>query len=114
MEPQVLISKYQIEPYRGSAEKLRQLAVAFVGAPRSSGTPGRVLLQNDPGGQQAMFYEFRASDILYVEEASSLSLPDGSTASMVRLWVRKGVKALRMEAFQVQDMAEDIRDMFGF
>jgi len=36
---------------------------------------------------------------------AGLLLPDGSTASMVRLWVRKGATALKIEAFHVQDTA---------
>ena len=113
MEPQTLIAQYQIEPYRGSHEKLRTLAVAFVGAPRSAPSPGKVLLLNDPSSRHGFCYEFRAEDILYVEESPSLSLPDGSTAAMVRVWVRKGVTALKIEAFHVQDTAAALGDYFG-
>jgi hypothetical protein len=105
MEALTVFARHSIAPYRGSHEKLRQIAVCFSGSPRSSQTPGRVLLLNDPGSQLAFFYEFRTEDILYGEEAASLALPDGSTASMVRLWVRKGATALKIEAFHVQDTA---------
>jgi inorganic pyrophosphatase len=112
MEALTVVAQYSIEPYRGSLEKLRQIAVTFTGAPHSSQTPGKVLLLNDPGSQQAFFYEFRAEDILYAEERPSLSLPDGSTASMVRLWVKKGATALKIEPFHVQDTAAGLSDFF--
>ena len=112
MEPQTLIAQYQIEPYRGSQEKLRQIAVAFVGAPHTSQAEGKVLLLNDPGSRQAFFYEFRAEDIVYAEEAPALALPDGSAAAMMRLWVRKGVTALKIEAFHVQDTTAGLSDYF--
>ena len=113
MEPQTLIAQYQIEPYRGSHEKLRQLAVGFVGAPRTAQTPGKVLLLNDPASHHGFCYEFRTEDIVYVEEAPSLALPDGTTAAMVRVWVRKGVTALKIEAFHVQDISAGLSQYFG-
>lgn len=112
MESLTVVGRYAIEPYRGSAEKLRQIAVRFAGSPRSSQAPGKLLLMNDPGSQHAFFYEFRVEDILYVEEAPSLALPDGSTASMVRLWVRKGATALKIEPFHVQDTAAALHGFY--
>jgi hypothetical protein len=112
MESMTVIAHYQIEPYRGSHEKLRQIAVRFTGSPHSSQSPGKVLLLNDPGSQHAFFYEFRAEDILYAEEAPTLALPDGSSASMVRLWVRKGVTALKIESFHVQDTTAGLAEFF--
>ncbi len=110
MESMTLIARYQVEPYRATPEKLRQVAVAFTGSPRSDPDPGKLLLLNDPFSQQAFFYEFRASDILYAEEAPSLVLADGSTMAMVRLWVRKGVTGLKIVPFHVQDTAAGLRD----
>ena len=45
-------------------------------------------------------------------DAGGLALPDGSTASMVRLWVRKGSTALKIEPFHVQDTAGGLGDYF--
>ena len=112
MESRTLISQYQIEPYRGGPEKLNHSAISFVGSPRNSIHPGKILLQNDPVSQQSFFYEFRTADILYAEELSSLSMPDGSAASMVKLWVKKGATALKIEPFHVQDTAGGLRDFF--
>ncbi|HKJ00100.1 MAG TPA: inorganic pyrophosphatase Ppa [bacterium] len=113
MESLTVVARHPIEPYRGSFEKLRQIAVRFTGSPRSSQSPGKLLLLNDPGSQHAFFYEFRVEDILFAEEAPSLALPDGSTASVVRLWVRKGATALKIESFHVQDTAAALHDFFG-
>ncbi|HUJ73421.1 MAG TPA: inorganic pyrophosphatase Ppa [bacterium] len=111
MEQMTLIARYQVEPYRASLDKLRQIAVSFTGSPRSHSDPGKVLLLNDPASQQAFFYEFRSADVLYAEEAPSLALEDGSTVSMVRLWVKKGATALRIIPFYVQDTARGLRDL---
>lgn len=112
MEAVTIIERYQVEPYRGSYEKLRQIAVMFTGSPHSGAGPGKVLLLNDPGSQQAFFYEFRAEDIVYAEEAPTLALPDGNSAAMVRLWVRKGATALKIESFHVQDTAGGLSHFF--
>ncbi|NIP72344.1 MAG: hypothetical protein GWO16_04640, partial [Gammaproteobacteria bacterium] len=81
MEPHSLIAQYQLEPYRGSYDKLQQIAVMFTGTPRATGDPGKVLLLNDPGSRHSFYYEFRTEDIVYAEEGATLSLPDGSTAT---------------------------------
>ena len=98
-----LMTRHQIAPYRGSPERLRQIAVAFTGSLRYSGDADKVLLLSDPLSQQAFFYEFRAADVLYGEEQPSVSMPDGSTVAMVRIWVRKGADALKIVPFHVQD-----------
>ena len=113
METHSLIGRYQIEPYRGSYEKLRQIAVQFTGSPHTSNNADKILLLNDPGSQHSFFYEFKTSDIVFAEEAPSLSLPDGSTASVVRLWVKKGATALKIEPFHVQETAVGLSDFFS-
>ena len=112
MESQSLMAQYQIEPYRGDPKRLRQIAVAFTGSLQNAANGGKILLLNDPMSQQAFFYEFRTSDIAYVEECPSIAMPDGSTVSMVRIWVKKGSTALRIEPFHVQDTAAAAREYF--
>jgi hypothetical protein len=89
---------------------LRQVAVAFSGSPRGNADPSKVLLISDPVSAQAFVYEFRAVDIVYVEEAPSLALGDGTSCAMVRLWVRKGATGLRMMPFHVQDTSHALGD----
>ena len=113
MEAITVLGEYQLEPYRGSLDKLKQIAVPFMGSPRNSPSPGKVLLLSDPASTHAYYYEFRGQDILYGEEAPNLSLPDGSTVPMIRLWVKKGSTALRIVPFHVQDTAQGLRDFFA-
>ena len=108
-----IISRYQVERYRGKTHKLEEVAVAFTGSIGNSRDPDRVLLINDPFSQQGFFYEFRAADILYAEEQPSLTMPDGSTCTMVRLWIRKGSTALRIDPFHVQNTAHRLKDFFN-
>lgn len=112
MESQSLMAQYQIEPYRGDPKRLRQIAVAFTGSLQKSSGSGKVLLLNDPMSQQAFFYEFRTADIAFVEECPSIAMPDGTTVSMVRAWVKKGATALRIEPFHVQDTATAAQEYF--
>lgn len=113
METQSLIAQYQIEPYRGRHENLEKIAIAFSGSPHTSPSPGKVLLLNDPGSAHSFFYEFRSSDIVYAEEGPALAMPDGATTSQVKLWVKKGATALKIEPFHVQDTASGLSDFFS-
>jgi len=112
METTTLISRYQIDLYRGSHRKLEEIAIAFTGSPKKSRDKDKVLLVNDPISQHTFFYEFRSQDIVYAEEASNLSMPDGSTVSMVRLWIKKGATALKIEPIHVQDTSANLSDFF--
>lgn len=107
-----MMSQFQIEPYRGSRKKLDEAAVAFTGSPQSGADSGKVMLMSDPFSQQAFFYEFRPGDILYAEEMPGMSMPDASMVPMVRLWIKKGATALRIEPFSVQDTAAKMKDFF--
>ena len=107
-----LISRYRIEPYRSGPGKLRQVAVAFTGAPRVHATdPDKVLLISDPFSQQGFIYEFRTTDVVYAEEMPSVAMADGSTVSMARLWIRKGRTGLKIVPFHVEDTAHHLADL---
>jgi len=112
METTVLISRYQVDLYRGSPRRLEEIAVAFTGSPKKSRDEDKVVLLNDPLSSQTFFYEFRASDIIYAEEASNLSMPDGSAVSMVRVWIKKGSTGLKIEPFHVQDTSANLKEFF--
>ena len=112
METTTLISRYQVEIYRGSHRRLEEVAIAFTGSPKKTRDADKVLLVADPMSQQTFFYEFRSGDIIYAEEAPTLSLPDGSTVSMVRLWIKKGSTALKIEPIHVQDTSANLQDFF--
>ena len=112
METTALISRYQVDLYRGSHRKLEEIAIAFTGSPKKSREDDKVLLLSDPVSHQTFFFEFRSADIVYAEEVPNLSMPDGSMVSMIRLWVRKGAKALKIEPIHVQDTSADLHEFF--
>jgi inorganic pyrophosphatase len=60
-----------------------------------------LLLLSSPLESRSDVYEFRSEDILYAEELSSLTKPNGVTVERVRLWVRNGSPAMRMEPLRV-------------
>lgn len=113
MESTALIARYQIQTYRGSAERLNQVAIAFSGAVQPGNHPGKVVLLNDPTSRQSFFYEFRSEDIVYAEEGATLAHPDGSSVATVVLWVKKGATALKIEPFHVEDTAQGLSRFFG-
>jgi inorganic pyrophosphatase len=111
--PAELLARYQIEPFRSGPERLRQVAVAFTGAPRKHHRDAdKILLVSDPFSQQGFVYEFRTMDLVYAEEMPNVALGDGSTVSMVRLWVRKGSRALRIVPFSVEDTAQHLAELW--
>lgn len=109
---ETLIAKYQIEPYRGGQKRLERIAVAFTGSPRGRAEGEKVLLVNDPVSTHSFIYEFRNADVVYVEEAPNLALPDGSAISMVRVWIKKGATALKIEPFHVEDTSTHLQQLF--
>ena len=68
---------------------------------RDSYNPNMILLLTSPLESRSEVFEFRSEDIVYAEELSSLSKPNGVTVEQVRLWVRKGSPAMRMEPVRV-------------
>ena len=56
-----------------------------------------IITTNDNGE----IFEFRSEDIIYVEELSSITKPNGVTIERVRLWVRNGSPAMQMAPVRV-------------
>jgi len=63
--------------------------------------PKMLLLLSSPLESRSDVFEFRSEDILYAEELSSLTKPNGVTVERVRLWIRNGSPAMRMEPLRV-------------
>lgn len=112
MEPLTIVAQFQLDTFKGKAERLTENAVAFTGSIGKSSDQGKVLLVSDPFSQQGYFYEFRTEDILYAEEQPNISMPDGSSVQIIRLWIRKGATALRIEPFHVQNTAHRLKEFF--
>ncbi len=96
-------ASFALMPY----EKTRFLAsthVPFSGTPRKHpADPERIILVPDPMSSALIYYEFRLSDVEYVERLPSLVNLAGESCVMVRAWVRKGAYALRSTSFVVAD-----------
>jgi hypothetical protein len=79
----------------------RKIQLPFCGALRPHYNPKMLLLLSSPLESRSDVFEFRSEDILYAEELSSLTKPNGVTVERVRLWVRNGSPAMRMEPLRV-------------
>ncbi|MFQ3620515.1 MAG: hypothetical protein SNJ78_06170 [Spirochaetales bacterium] len=84
------------------AQTYREEGVMFTGAPRKHPYDGtKIILLQSPFTPEAVFYEFKISDILYVEELPALVTETGETFKMVNVWIKKGSLGLRFQAFFV-------------
>ena len=98
--------RFEVQVYqRPSDEKrLRDTHIAFSGAPQKHPTnPEKIILVVDPCSDNTFYYEFAKNDISYVEELPSLVDMDGTTLTMIRMWVRKGSIAVRCTPFIAGD-----------
>jgi hypothetical protein len=56
---------------------------------------------DSPFSGNSVFYEFRVSDIAYMEDLPNIGTASGETTPMVNLWIRKGSFGVRFQAFEV-------------
>lgn len=97
---------FAIEAYRQPTDPhvLSATHVPFTGSPQKHPLDlEKVLLVVDPFSSNTFYYEFRADDIGYAEELSSIVTLEGETANIARIWVKKGSIALRVTPFAVED-----------
>ena len=92
---------FEIQKRRVSSKTLEKDSTPFCGAVRPHSNPKMLLLLSSPLESRSDVFEFRSEDILYAEELSSLTKPNGVTVEQVRLWVRNGSPAMRMEPLRV-------------
>ncbi len=99
--------KFEIEMYKKpkDAQSLARTHVAFTGSPQKHPYDGKkVILMIDPYSTSLSYYEFKKSDISYVEELYSLVNPDGECYTMARVWVKKMSVGVRATPFIVADI----------
>lgn len=82
-------------------------AVAFEGALRLHYNPGLVMLLLNPLEPNSTLFEFRVQDIVHAEQLANLSRENGVTVERVRLWIRKGSPAVRMQPLRVEEGLAD-------
>jgi len=92
---------YEIQKRSGRSKTLEQESTPFCGALRPHYNPKMLLLLSSPLESRGDVLEFRSEDIIYAEELSSITKPNGVTVERVRLWVRNGSPAMRMEPILV-------------
>ena len=92
---------FEIQKRSGRSKTLEKDSTPFSGALRPHYNPKMLLLLSSPLESRSDVFEFRSEDILYAEELSSLTKPNGVTVERVRLWVRNGSPAMRMEPLRV-------------
>ncbi len=55
-------------------------------------------------------YEFRLEDVLFAEELTSLSKPDGVTLEQTRIWIRRGSPAMCMKPMRVGETVKETNE----
>jgi hypothetical protein len=91
----------EIAKYSGGRPKD---AVPFTGYPRQHPSEkNKLILVNDPLGENLSILEFKLEDVLFIEDVHSAVTETGETAPLVRLWVRKGAHGVILEPFEVSD-----------
>jgi inorganic pyrophosphatase len=98
--------RYPIQAYQKPRDRqaLLRNCIAFAGTPlKHPHNRDKILLVPDPFCANTVYYEMNTEDIEFAEELPSLVTPGQETATMVRLWVRKGSLALRCTPFIVAD-----------
>lgn len=98
--------KFEIQAYQKPKHltDLKKDHVPFSGSPYKHPTdPEKVILIIDPYSTHAVYYEFKANDISYVEELSNIVTMDKKTMAMVRVWVKKMSVGVQCSPFLVAD-----------
>ena len=92
---------FEIQKRTKRSDSLEKESTPFCGALRPHNNPNMILLLTSPLESRSEVFEFRSEDIAYAEEMSSLSKPNGVTVEQVRLWVKNGSPAMRMEPVRI-------------
>jgi hypothetical protein len=75
----------------------------FEGFPRKHQHDAKILiLMKDPFAKNREFYEFTVDSIDRIEETGAITNENGQSAMKVRIWVKKGVPAIKARPFIVK------------
>lgn len=78
--------------------------IPFAGYPRvHPSEKNKLILVNDPLGNEPTVLEFKLEDVLFVEEIPSAITEAGEGIPMVKLWIKRGAIGVIMEPFEVND-----------
>jgi len=102
-----LLPLNKIAKYAGGPPKN---GVSFTGYPQQHPTDkNKLILVYDPLGTNPAVLEFKVDDILYVEDFPQAVTEDGEGIPMVKLWIRKGARAMLLEPFEVNEPIEFLK-----
>jgi len=96
--------RFEIQAYKkpASPNELQKTHVPFTGSPRRHPYDSKKIhLVADPYSTSTFYYEFKSSDVSYVEELPNLVSMEGETIPMVRIWVKKMSMGIRSLPFVV-------------
>ena len=78
--------------------------VPFTGYPRAHPSDKtKLILVNDPLGNEPAVLEFNLDDILFVEDIPSAVTESGEGVPLIKLWVKRGAVGIILEPFEVND-----------
>ncbi|HOO70954.1 MAG TPA: hypothetical protein PK926_04255 [Spirochaetota bacterium] len=93
--------KYAIDIFRDANFSLRHKP--FEGTPKKHPTDDNILvLISDPFSRRSKFYEFSVESIGTIEEIGTRTSDHGESAYFIRVWIKKGLTALKTEPFIVE------------
>lgn len=94
----------EIEQF-SDTEKLHKEAIPYVGCPRKNeAEPSKIYLNPSPFMNHSSLLEFKIEDIIFIEDFETVSSADGLPTPLVKIWVKKGSIALKLDYFVVQEM----------
>ncbi|MBR9987261.1 MAG: inorganic pyrophosphatase Ppa [Desulfosarcina sp.] len=99
--------KLEIEKYKVPKDirSLLKTHVPYTGSPQKHPLdPDRIILLPDPYNEKSPYLEFSKKDVTQVEKLANIVNLEGSTVSMVRIWVKKGSIAIQCTPFKVATM----------
>jgi len=77
--------------------------VPFTGHPRAHPSDkSKLILVNDPLGDEPTVLEFNLEDVLFVKESSSAVTEAGEGVPLVKLWIKRGAVGVKLEPFEVK------------
>lgn len=83
---------------------LEKECISFTGAPRKHPyDKDKILLLTEPLTANMVFYEFTITDILHVEDLSSIVTEHGEVFAMAQIWVKRGSIGMKFEPFEVDN-----------
>ena len=84
--------------------------VPLTGYPQQHPTDiNKLILVYDPLGKNPAVLEFRADDILYVEDFPQAVTETGEGIPLVKLWIRKGARGMILEPFEVDEALQFLK-----